>query len=56
MFTLGYRIIRKFGTPNVLPKIIKSRPGEKTVSETNPVVLSLLSGCFHEPASIYILL
>lgn len=42
--------------PNVLLKSIKSTPGEKVVFEIDPVELSLLSGCFYEPASIYILL
>lgn len=42
--------------PYVLPKSIKSTPGEKVVFEIDLVELSLLSGCFHEPASIYILL
>lgn len=39
--TLGYHIISKFGTPEVLPKSIKSLPGEKAVFEIDPVELPL---------------
>lgn len=40
----------------MLLKSINSIPGKKVVFEIDPVELSLLSGYFHEPASIYILL